>query len=122
MAKHRRPGGQTREAWRMGRLFEQLIAKLNENQSTIARKLDIHPSYVNKLISGEREGVGAEVVSAVHRAFGVDPKYFTEDYEGERSHELYLMSHERNTDRIRKLETRVAELEEEYGKPASNRR
>lgn len=107
--KRKREGGQTREAKRLAHLFDELIAETGVSQSELARQLDVHNTYVNKWISGEREGVGAEIIGRACKAFGVDPLYFFEDYKGERSHHDYPL---RRLADLRVLAEKVARLNE----------
>lgn len=41
---------------------------------------------------------------------GLDPKYFYDDYEGERPHELYLLDSKREEKRIEVLSNSVADI------------
>lgn len=108
--KRKREGGQTREARRLAHLFEELISETGVSQSELARMLDVHHTYVNKWMSGEREGVGAEIIGRACKAFGVDPLYFFEDYKGERSHKDYPL--QRLTD-LRALAEKIARIHDD---------
>lgn len=106
--KRKREGGQTREARRLAKLLEDVISETGASQSELGRRLGVHPSYVNKWISGEREGVGAEIIGRACEEFSVDPWYFFEQYKGDRSYREYPL---KRTGELRALADKIAKIE-----------
>lgn len=100
--------------------FRWLIGQLTRDgmsQSEIARRMaaaappgaSIHQSYVNKLFSGQRKGIGAGIVRMVKDGLGIHPDYFYDDYDKERDHKLYKLEEKRIEKKVQRLEVRDVE-------------
>lgn len=103
-----------RETRRFVALVRARMEATGDNQSEIARQLGLHPSYINKLLLGDRgsgksakTGIGANVIRAVMHCWHIDPWYFFDSFDdGERSYVDYPL----DKSRIRELATEVARL------------
>lgn len=98
--------------------FRELIGQLERqgvNQSEIARRMasvakdgaSISQSYVNLIKRANRpaQGLGADIVRMVRDAFGIDPAYFFEDYEGVKDYKIYSLDNRRVEKQLRDYRT-----------------
>jgi transcriptional regulator with XRE-family HTH domain len=112
MGKSISVAGPTRERVRFTYLLVQLERK-GIGQAELSRRTGMTKSYINALRNPERGrnlGIGAEIVRLMKDGIGLDPKYFYDDYEGERPHELYLLDAKRDEKRIEVLSASVQDV------------
>lgn len=104
----RRMGGKpsettkTREFMRMHYLVVQL-EKRGIGQTELARRTGVKSGYINVFRNpdrGRNRGIGADIVRKMKDGMGLDPRYFFDDYEGERPYEIYLLDAKREEKRI----------------------
>jgi transcriptional regulator with XRE-family HTH domain len=108
----------TREGQRFSWLLLQLERK-GMTQVEICRRTGIAPSHLNQLRHierGSRSGIGAEIVRKVKDGLQIDPGYFFDDYEGEKQHELFLLSAKRDEKRVAAIEDTVAKDQRQLSK------
>lgn len=55
-------------------------------------------------------GIGAEIVRLMQEGIGLDPRYFYDNYEGERPYELYLLDGKREQRRVEELAAAFSNL------------
>src|SRR5687768_9725897 len=63
--------------------YRQLVMELGAAMGSrygwkcaVARRLDVHPSYISKVVAGELNCVGFEVLERAVECIGVEPSYF----------------------------------------------
>jgi transcriptional regulator with XRE-family HTH domain len=106
----------TREGLRFSWLLKQLYAK-GYKQAQLVRITGLSQSHISQLQrlgdgeSAGRTGIGAEIVRKVKDSLQIDPAYFFDDYEGEKPHELFLLSAKRDEKRVSAIETAISKIE-----------
>lgn len=99
----------TREAVRFTELIRQLEVD-GISQSEMARRMEevappgltgIDKSYINHHKNETRKGIGTAIIRLVKDAFGIDPDYFFDDYEGVKDYKLYRLDERRVEKQLR---------------------
>lgn len=67
----------------IARRFEKLLRYLEKTPGEFARDTGLDPSYISRLRSGARQGVGGNLHHKVADAYGIDPSYWTNPIERE---------------------------------------
>ena len=110
----------SRELIRFSWLISQLEAA-GMGQVEIAKATGIKISYLNQIKQYEKygkTGVGAETVRLAMTGLKIDPSYFFDDYEGEKSHRLFPLSAKRDEKRVSAIETALATADRERANQA----
>lgn len=111
MGKQRRDTP-TREGLRFHWLIHQLERK-GVNGAELARRTGVRESHINgfkNIETSRRTGIGAEMIRRMKDGVGLDPRYFFDDYEGERPHELYLLDAKREERRHEELMAKLSQI------------
>lgn len=92
------------------------LEKKGIGQAEICRRTGMTTSYVNALRNpqrGRNSGIGAEIVRLMKDGMGLDPRFFYDDYEGERPYEIYLLDARREEKRVEELAKSVSSMRSE---------
>lgn len=64
--------------------YALLVEQLAEEQAHahgwkthVARTLGVHPSYISRVVKGDRTGIGGAVIARAIAALNIDPRFFT---------------------------------------------
>lgn len=109
MPTPRRKKAPTRELKRLAAMLREVKADTGMSDRAIAAQLRITQAYATMIMNEGRAGIGAEIIRAAAKAFGVDVRYFFDDYEGLVSYKKYKESTE--TRAIAALQARLERLE-----------